>query len=90
MHELEDRYIRDGVYSVPSDVVVEQLREPDVEMYQLTADHPHVKEFAEKYPNYRIASAYETHMILLLSDNPVRWDSPHPHSIGLITGLRIF
>jgi hypothetical protein len=71
MHSLEHRYIRDGIYAVPSEIVVEQFQGPE-EKHELTADTPGIAEFAAKYPDYRIASAYETYTVLLLSGEPVR------------------
>jgi len=73
-HELEARYIDDGIYEVPEGIVVQQLLDQQAELYDLTAEHPEVKEFAVKYPDFRIASSYETHVILLLSGEPVRWN----------------
>lgn len=69
-HELEDRYVEDGVYCVSEDTVVYEISDRRVERYELTLAHPEVAEFAAKYPGFVVASAYETRTILLLSKMP--------------------
>ena len=74
--DLKDRYLKDGIYQVHADTLVEELKDDNSNPYP-TADHPEIQAFAAKYPNYRIASAYETFSILLLSEEPSRWRGRH-------------
>jgi hypothetical protein len=69
--ELEAEVLKDGIYDVS-----------DCEFLAMQGEHQHlfrmldedwqkvVEEFVEKFPDYVIASAYETYQTILLSKKP--------------------
>lgn len=65
----DDRFLHDGMYAVADDIVVKELERDPFD----TARTPKLDEivvFADQYPDFVIANAYETFTCLLLSRRP--------------------
>lgn len=63
--ELDGRYLIDGIYEVPEDVLFVVL-----DTDRLKVDDPQLQIFSERHPDFVVANAYETSTTILLSQKP--------------------
>ena len=73
--EIRSRVLRDGIYTVSDNTVVEEVNRADLTPEQQKAK---LLEFLTKYPDGKLgccfASAYNTDTVLVLSERPQKWE----------------
>lgn len=62
----KDRYLEDGIYDIEDIEFIEVLEPPYKEVEK-------IENFIRKYPDFYIASAYETQSTILLSREPMKF-----------------
>jgi hypothetical protein len=72
---LEERYLDDGLYAISDGAEVLELPDDAADSFYRGESNkyfPLISEFADKYPNFVVASAYETFNVILISEPPTR------------------